>query len=187
MARRTWCVFWEIIGFSLIQQQKERVQPTIKDVIIDAVQTCLFHPSFMQNAHPLACMLFQLLYLTILDRLRWACLGTGRCYAILHAIITERTLVGPVISLIITRNHAKGTGQGTITAPVTNILLHIDRIKLGAYNRACGACLVAGGMGTMFADIAAHQPAIGIEKGQSSSWRCRGDRAITFRLSYAIF
>src|SRR5436305_15256285 len=99
-------------------------------------------------------MRFQLLYFTVLDRLCRACLGTSWRYAILHAIITERTLVRPAIALLITRNHPKGTSQGTITAPVTNILLHIHRVELGAYNRSCRACLVAGRMGTMFAHIA---------------------------------
>ena len=72
---------------------------------------------------------------------------------------------------LVANDYAKRAGNDTVATTVADILLHIDRVKLCADNRASRACFLAGCIGTVLAHVAAHQPAVGTEEGQGCSWR----------------
>src|SRR5579875_691315 len=78
-----------------------------------------------------------------LNRFRGAGFGAGRLQAVFQAIIAKRAFVGPAISQfqVVARDDAKGAGDDAISAAVADILLDVDRIKLGADDRASRACL----------------------------------------------
>src|SRR5712691_4984669 len=76
-----------------------------------------------------------------------------------------------MIAHLIASNYSKGASDNAIATAIADILLHVHRVKLCANNGPCRACLLAWGVGAVLADIALHQPAIGIEKGQSRARR----------------
>src|SRR5271167_4158377 len=64
----------QVIYLRFVQQEKERVKPAIKDVIIYPIETRLAHPALMQDAKTLACMRFEFVHLAILNRVGGTCL-----------------------------------------------------------------------------------------------------------------
>ncbi len=113
----------------------------------------------------------ELLDFAELDGFRGAGFRAGWFHTIFQTIIAERAFVSLVIALVITGNHPEGTGHDTIAAAVADILLHIDRVKLCADNRAGWAGFLAWSVSAVFADIAVHQPAIRIKEGQRRTRR----------------
>jgi hypothetical protein len=56
-------------------------------------------------------------------------------------------------------NHAERTGNDTVTAAVTNIVLHEDGPDLGAHNRTSGTSFQAAGFFAVFANVGEKNPA----------------------------
>src|SRR5712692_7704295 len=129
-------------------------------------------------------MCFELLHFAILNRIGGACLCTGWFYIIFHAVITQRAFMRHMITVLITRNYSERASDNTIAAPIADILLHIDRIKLRANNSSRRACLVAWRICAMLAHITHHQPALTIEKRQRRPWGNMRNSAIALRLDY---
>src|SRR2546425_949400 len=125
-------------------------------------------------------MRLELLHFAILNGVGGTRLGAGRHQAIFHAVITQRAFACRVCALVVTGDDPEGARDDTVATSITDILLHVYRIELGPYERSCRTRFLAGSIGTVFADIAAHQPSLAIEEGQSCS---RWDRAITLCLS----
>ena len=134
--------------------------------------------ALVKKSEPLLGVCFEFCYLAIFNRFGWTGFGTGGYHAIFHAVITERTFVRPVVAIFVASDYTKWAGDDAVAAAVTNILLHVDGIELGTNNGSGGTRLLAGGVGTVFADIATHEPAVGVEKRQSGSRRCLRNSAI---------
>ena len=154
------------------------MQATIKHVVIHAIELCLAHSSFMQQAKSLSCMLLENLHFPILNRVGWTGLSTGRLHAILHTIITERAFASRMDALLVTRNDSEWAGNNTVAAAIADVLLHVHSVKFSANNCAGWASFMARCMRTVFAYITAHKPAVRIEKGQSRSRWGHGDSAV---------
>src|SRR5712692_1515885 len=184
MIRRTRRIFWQVIDRRLIQQEKERVEATIQNVVIHAIKTSIFDTSFMQRAETLTCPGFELLHLAKLNGVGWTGLGTRGHHVILQAVITERAFVRHVVAHLITSNHSKGTGDNTVATAIADILLHVYRVKLCANNGPRRTRLLARCIGAVLTDIAVHQPAVGTEEGQSRSRRRLRNGAVVSGLSY---
>src|SRR6266487_7126657 len=126
----------------------------------------------------------ELFHLTILNGIGGACLGASRFHAVFHTVITECAFMCPVIAVVITHNYPERAGHDAIATPIADILLYIDRIKLGTNNCPCRTRFLARRMGTVFAHIAHHQPAVRIEERQRCSWRGKRNSAVAPGLSY---
>src|SRR5436305_4117954 len=154
------------------------MQTAIKNVVINAIETCLVQTSLVQKAKSLSCVLLEFLHFPILNRVGGTGLSTCRLQAILHTVITERAFACRMHLFLVTSNDSEWAGDDTIATAIADVLLHIHRVKFGANNCACWASFMAWCMRTVFAYITAHEPAVSIEKGEGCSrWR-HGDSAI---------
>src|SRR3989440_5086310 len=156
------------------------MQTAIKNVVINAIETCLVQTSLVQKAKSLSCAFLEFLHFPILNRVGGTGLSACRLQAILHTVITKRAFACCMRALLVTRNDSEWTGNHTVAAAIADVLLHVHRVKFRANNRAGWASFMAGCMRTVFAYITAHEPAVSIEKGQGCTrWR-HGDGAIAF-------
>ena len=77
-----------------------------------------------------------------------------------------------MFAVVVASNDAEGASYHAVAAAIADILLHVDRVELGANNRAGRAGFLAGSVGAMLAHVAVHQPAISIEERQrGSGWQ----------------
>src|SRR5215467_834955 len=129
---------------------------------------------------------FELFHLAKLYRIGGARLGTGRFQAIFHTVITECALMGPEIAAVITRNHPERAGYDAIATSIADVLLDIDGIELCTNKCPRRTRFLARRMGTVFAHVAHHQPAIRIEERQRRSWRGKWNSAIQLRPRYLV-
>src|SRR6202043_4151591 len=110
--------------------------------------------------------------------------GAGWLYSLFDAIIAQRAFTCGMCAMVVASNYAEGAGHHAVAAAVADILLHVDRVELGANNRACWAGLVAGCMDAVLAHVAAHQPAVSIKKGERGSGRQLWNKAVAPGLRY---
>ena len=111
----------------------------------------------MERLHPLLRPPAQLVEVPVLDRVGGAGLGAGRLQPVLQPVVAERTLMRPAVGRA-ERRHAEGAGGQAVAAAVADVLLDVDRVELGADDRAGRAGLQAAGVDAVLADVAEHQP-----------------------------
>jgi hypothetical protein len=83
--------------------------------------------------------------------------GARWLQASLHPVIAESTLVRLAVECR-DIDDVKRTGGDTIPTTVADVLLHDDGVELGVEQGSGGACLDAGGVAAVLANVAHHQP-----------------------------
>src|SRR5258708_16600962 len=156
IARRPLRVGRQSVDFRSVHQQIEGVQPA-EHLLVSAVEIRLALPRLVQLLHARLRSLSKLADGPKLNRLGRAGFRAGGLHPALQPVVTERALLRGVRNRVDV-DHAERTGRDAVAAPVAGVRLDDDGVELGSDDRARRADFKAGGVGTMLAHVAHHQP-----------------------------
>src|SRR5438093_11294199 len=144
----------QTVYFRLVGQQKERVQPAVLRV---AVQARLRHPLAAQLVQARAGDLLHRGQIAELDRLGRARLGARGRQVGLQPVVAEGALAGQPAGLVEADDVVR-TGRDAVAAAVAHVRLDVDGVELRPDDGVGRAHLHAARQRAVLADVAHHAP-----------------------------
>src|SRR5439155_1318392 len=112
------------------QQQEERVEPAEEALRVGAVELRVLEAHPLQRFDALLGLGDEIVAEAELDRLRRARLRARRAEAVVNAVVTERALLRGA-GVLVERHDTKRARGHAVAAPVTHVLVDVDRAELG--------------------------------------------------------